>query len=306
MEPELSKEERLINTDIEKTVNDIIDFIRRYAIDLKKDGALIGLSGGLDSCVTLKLCIEALGHDRVRAVILPERDSDPSHMRDAKEFAKSLSIKYTVKKISPMLWWLGVYRLYPSTFLFSRRFQKKFVMKERKKLSKTIGKDLYLANLEGEGNQELNKGLAFYRIKHRIRSSILFYYSELYNYLFVGTSNKSEWLTGFFVKYGDGIADIMPLISLFKTQVNDIASHLKIDSHFINKAPSPDLIPGINDSDMLKMSYGKLDLVLAGLEKNITEDKIIRISGATLEEIERVRSMISKSEYLRTWPIGFK
>ena len=106
MGPELSREEGLINTDIVKTVNDIINFIRRYAIDLKKNGALIGLSGGLDSCVTLKLCIEALGHDRVRVVILPERDSDPSHMRDAKEFAKSLSIKYTVKKISPMLWWL--------------------------------------------------------------------------------------------------------------------------------------------------------------------------------------------------------
>ena len=306
MEPELIKKEGFINTDIEKTVNSIIDFIRRYAIDLKKDGALVGLSGGLDSCVTLKLCIEALGRERVRAVILPERDSDPSQMRDAKKFAESLSVKHTVKRISPMLWWMGVYRLYPPSFLFSRSVQKRFVIKHRKKLSENIGKDLYLANLEGGNNQELNKGLAFYRIKHRIRSSILFYYSELYNYLFVGTSNKSEWLTGFFVKYGDGIADIMPLISLFKTQVNDIASYLNIDTYFIEKAPSPDLIPGITDSDMLKMSYGKLDQILAGLEKNITEEKISKLSGATEEEIERVRSMISKSENLRTWPIGFK
>ena len=306
MELELNKEERLIATDIEKTVNDIIDFIRRYAIDLSKNGALVGLSGGLDSCVTLKLCIEALGRDNVMAVILPERDSDPSQMRDAKDFANSLSIKYTVKRISPILWWLGVYRLYPPTFLFSRSMQGKFVKGERNKLSKTIGKDLYLANLEGDNNKELNKGIAFYRIKHRIRSSILFYYSELYNYLLVGTSNKSEWLTGFFVKYGDGVADIMPLLSLYKTQVNDIASYLNIDSHLISKPPSPDLIPGITDSDMLKMSYAKLDLVLAGLEKNITEENISTISGANTEEIERVRSMIAKSEYLRTWPIGFK
>ena len=68
------KKEGFINTDIGKTVNAIISFIRRYAIDLNKNGALIGLSGGLDSCVTLKLCIEALGRDRVKAVILPERD----------------------------------------------------------------------------------------------------------------------------------------------------------------------------------------------------------------------------------------
>ena len=299
------KKEGFINTDIGKTVNAIISFIRRYAIDLKKNGALIGLSGGLDSCVALKLCVEALGSDRVRAVILPERDSDPSQMRDAKKFAESLSVKYTIKSISPILWWLGVYRLYPPSFLFSRNVQKRFVTKHRKKLSEAIGGDLYLANLEGENNRELNKGLAFYRIKHRIRSSILFYYSELYNYLFVGTSNKSEWFTGFFVKYGDGIADIMPLISLFKTQVNDIASYLNIDTYFIEKAPSPDLIPGIIASDMLKMSYGKLDQILAGLERNKTEDEISKLSGATKEEMERVMSMMSKSENLRTWPIGF-
>jgi NAD+ synthase len=301
----LKNKEGLISIDIEKTVNSIIDFIRRYAIELKKDGALVGLSGGLDSCVTLKLCIEALGRDNVMAVILPERDSEPSQMKDAKKFAESLHVKYFIKRISSILWWLGVYRLYPPSFLFSRNVQNRFVLKHRKELSNTIGKDLYLANLEGGKNQELNKGLAFYRIKHRIRSSILFYYSELHNYLFVGTSNKSEWLTGFFVKYGDGIADIMPLLSLFKTQVNDIASYLKIDTHLIKKAPSPDLIPGITDRDMLKMDYRKLDLILSGLERNRTEQNISEISGASLEEIDRVKSIITKSEYLRTWPIGF-
>ncbi|MCK5566641.1 MAG: NAD(+) synthase [Actinomycetia bacterium] len=295
---------RLIKTDKNKVINNIIDFIRRYAIDLKKDGALIGLSGGLDSCVALKLCVEALGRDNVMAVILPERDSDPSHMKDAREFAESLSVKYIVKKISPVLWWLGVYSLYPPAFLFPRRVQERFVLKQREKLSNVIGKDLYAANLEGTKNREFNKGLAFYRIKHRIRSSVLFYYSELYNLLLVGTSNKSEWLTGFFVKYGDGIADIMPLISLFKTQVIDLALDLNIDRHIIQKSPSPDLIPGITDRDMLKLSYEKLDLILAGIEQNITEDAIKRVSGASAKEIERVRFLINKSENLRTWPIG--
>ncbi len=305
MEFELAREDdRLIKTNKNKVINNIIDFIRRYVIDLKKEGALVGLSGGLDSCVTLKFCVEALGRDNVMAVILPERDSDPSHMKDARKFAESLSVKYIVKKISPVLWWLGVYRLYPPAFLFPRRIQEKFVLKQREKLSNTIGKDLYAANLEGTKNKDLNKGLAFYRIKHRIRSSILFYYSELYNLLLVGTSNKSEWLTGFFVKYGDGIADIMPLISLFKTQVIDIAQDLNIDRHIIQKSPSPDLIPGITDRDMLKLSYKKLDLILAGIEQNITEDDISRISGASAEEIKRVRLLIDKSENLRTWPIG--
>ncbi|MCJ7666578.1 MAG: NAD(+) synthase [Actinobacteria bacterium] len=297
-------DDKLISIDKASCINNIINFIRRYVIEMEKDGALVGLSGGLDSCVILKLCVEAIGRDNVTAVIIPERDSDPSHMKDAVNFAKSLSVKYIVKKISPVLWWLGVYRLYPPAFLFPRKVIERFVIKQREKLSDEVGGDLYIANLEGTKNRELNKGLAFYRIKHRIRSSILFYYSELYNLLLVGTSNKSEWLTGFFVKYGDGISDIMPLISLFKTQIKDIATDLNIDRHIIQKSPSPDLIPGVTDMDMLKISYEKLDLILAGIEQNITEDDISIMSGASAEEIERVRLLINKSEYLRTWPIG--
>lgn len=286
-----------------RAVKKITDFIRRYIIELNRDGAIVGLSGGLDSCVTLKLCSKAVGPENVRAVIIPERDSEPGHIRDAKRFARSLSVTYTVKNISPVLWWLGVYRLYPPTLFFPRKMQARFVNKSRKRIAEVLKKDIYLANLEDGNHPELHRGKAFYRIKHRLRSSLLFYYSELFNMLFVGTSNKSEVMTGFFVKYGDNIADIMPLSFLYKTQVKIIASHLGIDKRIIDKSPSPDLIPGIIDEDMLGLDYEKLDKILISMEHNHDDNQIMDKTGADQKEIDRVRTMMLSSEYLRTWPL---
>lgn len=292
-----------LNLNFEKTLKKAIYFIRNYMIDLKKEGIVVGLSGGLDSCLILKLCAEAIGSEKVLAVILPERDSSPKNMKDAVRFAKSLGIRFILKKITSILWLLGIYQLYPSTFLFTKSVQTRFVKKHRNALSKKIGKDIFMANLEGFPDNDLNKAMAFYRIKHRLRSSILFYYSELNNYLLVGTSNKTEWLTGFFVKYGDGIADIMPISNLYKTQVIYFARYLKIDDYIIEKSPSPDLVPGIVDEDMLGLPYIKLDMILFGIENNLTDDHILKIANASRDELERVREIIEKSEYLRRWPV---
>jgi NAD+ synthase len=294
----------LLHIDTAGTKDKIIRFIRRYVLELNQDGAMVGLSGGLDSCLVLKLCVEALGSNNVRAVILPERDSAPSHIRDAKRFASALSVRYIVKNLSPLLWWIGAYRLYPPAFLFPKRVQARFVSKTRKKLTKKLGKDIYLANLGNEKDPELSQGKAFYRIKHRLRSNILFYYSELNNLLLVGTSNKSEILTGFFVKYGDNIADIMPLSFLYKTQIKALARSMYIEENIIEKAPSPDLIPGIEDEDMLGLTYKKLDFILAGIEHSFDDLQIMEDSGVTQEEVKRVRKLVSSSEYLRAWPVN--
>ena len=300
----MSYESELLDINTEKLLADILYFIRNYIIGLKKEGVLVGLSGGIDSCVVLKLCVEAVGKDNVLAVILPEKDSDSKNIKDALKFADSLDVRIIYKKITPFLWLLGVYNLYPPSFIIKKSLQEKFVKKERDKISKRIKEDIFIANLEGHSDKDLNKGIAYYRIKHRIRSSILFYYSELNNYLFVGTVNKTERITGFFVKYGDSIADIMPLNSLYKTQVIKLAKFLKIDESIIKKQPSPDLIPGIKDEDMIGLPYIKLDLILFGIENNYIDNDIIKISKASQTEINRVKKIIEKSEYLRAWPIG--
>ena len=168
----------LLEINEQNTVDNIIYFIRNYILGLKKEGAVVGLSGGIDSCVTLKLCTEAVGKNNVTAVILPEKDSEFENIKDAVNFAKLLEVRIIYKKITLILWLLRVYDLYPFSFFFKRSIQKKFVIRERNKISKRINKDIFIANLEGGNDKSLNKGIAYYRIKHRIRSSILFYYSD--------------------------------------------------------------------------------------------------------------------------------
>ena len=295
-----------LNIDTETSKKIIIEFIRNYAIEHRRSGAVVGFSGGIDSALVLKFCVEALGNKNVLAVMLPERDSSPVNIKDAIRFAKVLGVKYIVKKLTPILSLVGIYRLYPPSFIFSRRFIERYTLKKRESLSKKTGKDLFIANMEGGEDKELCKGIAYYRIKHRIRATILFYYSELNNYLFAGCANKSEWLTGFFVKYGDSIADIMPIIDLYKTQVFKMAGYLGVPDYILNKAPSPDLVPGLDDEDALGITYKKLDLVLEGLEQGYSKEKIMDISGVSGNDIERVLEMINKSEALRTNPIFLK
>ncbi|MBM3703382.1 MAG: NAD(+) synthase, partial [Actinobacteria bacterium] len=98
----------------------IKDFIRGYIATLRKDGAVVGLSGGIDSAVVLKLCSEAIGNENVLAVILPERDSDSKNIKDAVRLAKELKIRYINKKITLILSLIGIYRMYPPSFLFKK------------------------------------------------------------------------------------------------------------------------------------------------------------------------------------------
>jgi len=284
----------------------IEQFIRSYALSLDRDGAVVGLSGGLDSSVVLKLCVNALGKERVTAVMLPERDSDSKHVSDAIGLCRQLGVGYVLKKITLPLWVLGVYRLFPPAFLFRKATVRKFVKREWKKATGRLHRDLYMVYLEGSRDPRMARSLAYLRIKNRLRASVLFYYSELNNCLLVGTANKSEWLTGFFVKYGDSIADIMPLSSLYKTQVAGIAKYLDIPEKIIQKEPSPDLAGGLTDKDILHLSYNQLDVVLAGIENNLTFDRIAEIAGATIKDVQRVSDIIYKSEWLRQPPASLK
>jgi NAD+ synthase len=95
----------------------------------------------------------------------------------------------------------------------------------------------------------------------------------------------------------------MPITSFYKTQIFNLARYLNLPSYIIEKSPSPDLIPGIIDEDMLGISYEKLDLILFGIENNYSLDKIMSILNAEEADVLRVKEIIKKSEYLRKWPI---
>ena len=132
---------------------------------------------------------------------------------------------------------------------------------------------------------------------------MLYSYAEHENRLVVGTANKTELMTGFFVKYGDSAADIMPLLPLYKTQVKQLARFLNIPKKIIDKAPSPDLLPGITDEFALGITYEKLDLILWGLERNM-ETKEITKTGVKPETVEYVKELVRRSEHMRGLPLA--
>ncbi|MBC7334233.1 MAG: NAD(+) synthase [Actinobacteria bacterium] len=290
----------LLDIDLEVTRDKIKQFIKGYTIGLNRSGVLLGLSGGVDSSLVLKLCCEAVGKDSTIAVILPERDSDSKNIKDAVRWARELGVKYIYKKLTPALWLIGIYRLFPPAFLVPKILISRYIAREKEAISKRVGEDIFISTLKGTTDSQLNKAFAYYKVKHRLRGTILFYYADLYNYLCVGCLNKSEWLTGFFVKYGDSVADIMPIISLYKTQVVKLAEYVGLPDYILMKKPSPDLIPGIFDEDVLGMSYQKLDLILHGIERNLSVEEISKITNASAKEIDRIKEIVEKSEYQRS------
>ncbi len=147
------------------------------------------------------------------------------------------------------------------------------------------------------------KRLTLANIKPRVRMILLYEYANETNSLVCGTSNKSEILVGYFTKYGDGGVDFQPLGDLYKTQVFQLARHLKIPTPIIRKPPTAGLWAGQTDEKELRMSYQTLDEILYGLEQKLPVNEIQKTSLASKEQIERIRQMRIKSQHKRRSPL---
>jgi len=239
-------------------------FIAENVKEARAKGAVVGLSGGMDSSTVTKLCADALGKDRVLALILPERDTNPEDTKDAVEFAASLDIKYENIDITNSV----------DTFssIFKGGIDKKVL-----------------------GN-----------IKARCRMVILYCYANVHDLLVMGTSNKSELLVGYFTKFGDGAADLLPLGDLYKTQVYQLAGSIGIPEKILQKVPSAGLWKGQTDEGELKIGYEELDQILYGFELGLSREEIADRTGLSMQEIVRVRELTKKSVHKRKLPLAPK
>ena len=278
-------------------------FIQASVGDFNREGVVIGLSGGLDSSVVLALAAAALGADKVLGLIMPERDSSPQSEIDARQQAETLGVRVERIDLTPILEEMGIYRHIPRNFFASQRVAGPAVKASYKLYTTITGKRPLLSGMEGSNAAIIRRANAYYRMKHRLRMVELYSFAEHENRLVLGTANKTEMLTGFFVKYGDSAADIMPLQTLYKTQVKQLAEFLKVPKKIIDKAPSPDLLPGITDEFALGITYDKLDLILLGLEKKPTVKEMAEI-GIKAETIEYVKELIKRSGHMRGLPLA--
>jgi len=270
------------------TMEKIVEFIRKTIEKYNYAGAIVGISGGIDSAVTAALCVEALGKERVFGMLLPERDSSPDSLKLGVKYCNWIGIPYKIAKITPVLRALGVYKLQPPAFLIPYSIKKKYALK---KWEAQGGTNVFINDLKNSGDAEMRKGMAYYRAKHRVRMCLLYLEAEKKGYAVVGTTNKTEYLTGFYVKWGDDATDIEPLLHLYKTDVFKLAKRLNIPDEIFNRQPSPDLIPGLTDESAMGISYVDLDRILKKMENGVS------IEGEPHEKVERVNMLLKAAKY---------
>jgi len=272
---------------------------------LKKQGAIIGLSGGLDSAVVTALCNKVLGKENIKLLLLPDSESSRIHLNDALDFAQQLDIPWKIIAITPLLRDLHIkkfnlFRAIP----FLNKIKRILYPKAHRYYEQISGETPFSSQLKGLDGKPyhdyIQKGQAILHAKHRLRMVLLYYYAEQEDRAVIGCTNKTEQQIGFYVKYGcDHLADLMPIINLYKTQIRQLAEYLGIPSKIIQKEPSPDLLPGLDDRTMIGMPYEQLDLILLAKEQGLTPEKISQLTGIEPRKVKYILDLVKYSKSIR-------
>jgi NAD+ synthase len=268
---------------------------------LRKRGIVVGLSGGIDSSVTAALCASALGPERVLAVLMPERDSDPDSLRLGLEIAGWLGIRTEVENIEPILAAAGCYRrrdelirrLVPA---FGPGWGCKLVRADVLQEGAYQISSLIVRSPDGRIQRtrmplEIHLGVvAATDMKQRTRKLIEYTHAERLNYAVVGTPNRLEYDQGFFVKNGDGAADLKPIAHLYKSQVHQLAEHLGVPAAIRERESTTDTwsLPQSQDEFYFPLPYRSMDLCLYALNHGISAAAAADATGLTAAQVELV------------------
>ena len=311
----------LLKLDCAAEVDRISGGIRTaLARTLRRRGLVVGISGGIDSSVTAALCVRAVGADRVIGLQMPERHSAEDTIGLSGLVAGSLRIRTVAIDISPILEAVGYYDKYDDAVRavlpgYGPGWRSKIVVSETVEDKAYTFFSIVGASPEGrEIRQRLDLGaylaiVASTNFKQRIRKMFEYYYADLNNFAVAGTPNRLEYDQGFFVKQGDGAADIKPIAHLYKTQVYELARFLGLPEALIKRPPTTDTysLPQGQDEFFFAAPYAVLDLCLYGKNHGYSPEEVAPAAGlppgrvrAIYQDVERKRAA---TRYLHLSPV---
>jgi len=308
-----------LQIDLEAEADRICTEIRGYVTGARRKGAIVALSGGIDSSVVAGLCVRALGSDRVFGLHMPERDSADDTLTLSQSVSEAFGMDSAYENISAILEAYGCYqrrddairRVVPE---YGQGYLSKIV------LPSVIDSDalrLYSIVVQAPDgtitrhrlSTEAYLGIvAATNFKQRTRKALEYYHADRLNYVATGTPNRLEYDQGFFVKLGDGAADIKPIAHLYKSQVYAMAEFLGVPAGVAARPSTTDTysMPQSQDEFYFSLPYERMDLCLYGLNNDVPVEQVAEAAGITEEQVERVYRDIQQkrrtTQYLHLAP----
>lgn len=314
---------QVLDIDAAAETGRIVSWLRENMGGLHRSGAVLGISGGIDSSVCLALCVKAFGPERVVPLLLPEKDSDPASEELARDLAAHYGVKPVLEIITPALDGYACYerrdeaiaRVFPE-YDAKKGYKAKIVLPPGLLEQGTL--NIYsLTILTPDGQEktarlppaEFAQIVAASNFKQRTRTAMLYYHAELRNYAVVGTPNKNEHDQGFFVKHGDGGVDLKPIVHLYKTQVYQLARHLGVPEIIQQRTPTSDTYsaPATQEEFFFRLPFAMMDLLWYAQENHISPEEAAAALDLTPAQVQNAFDDFTRktrtTHYLRTPPL---
>ena len=287
--------------DLEKTAEAIEQAIRRQVTELRRRGIVVGLSGGIDSSVVTCLCVRALGKERVHVLLMPERASSGESVTLGKMLSSQLGVAVTIEDIAPTLEAAGCYdrqteavrMMFPE---YGDGWRNKITLPSILDSDRLNVSELTVESPTGERKTARMPPAAYLQMvaatnfKQRVRKMMEYFHADRLNYAVAGTPNRLEYDQGFFVKLGDGAADIKPIAHLYKSQVYALAEYVGVPEEIRRRQPTTDTfsLPQSQEEFYFALPYAKMDLCLYGLNHRVPVEEVAAAAGLTAQQVERV------------------